>query len=103
MTNEIWITVLGLGFISFLIRVSGFILASQIPKYGAWARGLEALPGWFDRLAGHPNDDLWISFRMDYRTYSIGHISSNSQTKFSNVWRHSANCSFETLGALRVL
>jgi len=45
MTNEIWITVLGLGFISFLIRVSGFILASQIPKYGAWARGLEALPG----------------------------------------------------------
>jgi hypothetical protein len=57
----------------------------------------------FDRFAGYPNDDLWISFRMDYRKYSIGHISSNLQTKFSNVLRHSANCSFTTIGALRVL
>ena len=45
MTNEIWITVFGLGLISFLIRISGFILASNLPKHGAWARGLEALPG----------------------------------------------------------
>ena len=45
MTNEIWITGLGLGFISFSIRISGFILASHIPNHGAWARGLEALPG----------------------------------------------------------
>ena len=45
MTNEIWITVFGLGLISFLIRISGFILASHLPKHGAWARGLEALPG----------------------------------------------------------
>ena len=45
MTDEIWITVLGLGFISFLIRISGFILALHLPKHGAWARGLEALPG----------------------------------------------------------
>ena len=45
MTNEIWITVLGLGFISFSIRILGFILASHLPKHGAWARGLETLPG----------------------------------------------------------
>ena len=45
MANEIWITVFGLGLISFLIRISGFILASHLPKHGAWARGLEALPG----------------------------------------------------------
>ena len=45
MTNEIWITVFGLGLISFLIRISGFILASHLPKHGTWARGLEALPG----------------------------------------------------------
>ena len=45
LTNDIWITVLGLGFISFLIRISGFILASHLPKHGAWARGLDALPG----------------------------------------------------------
>jgi len=57
----------------------------------------------FDRFAGHPNDDLWINLRMDYRNYSIGHISPNSQTKFSNVLRHSAHCSFATIGALRVL
>ena len=45
MTNDIWITVFGLGLISFLIRISGFILASRIPKHGAWAHGLDALPG----------------------------------------------------------
>ena len=45
MTNDIWITVFGLGLISFLIRISGFILAYRIPKHGAWAHGLDALPG----------------------------------------------------------
>ena len=45
MTNQIWITGFGLGLISFLIRISGFILASHLPKNGAWARGLDALPG----------------------------------------------------------
>lgn len=45
MTTEIWFTVIGLGIASFAIRLSGYFLALRLPQSGAWARGLEALPG----------------------------------------------------------
>ena len=45
MKTEIWITIIGLGGASFAIRLSGFLLASQIPHDGVWARALHALPG----------------------------------------------------------
>ena len=45
MTNEIWLTVIGLGLASFAIRLSGYFLALRLPHSGAWTRGLEALPG----------------------------------------------------------
>ena len=45
MTNEIWLTVIGLGLASFAIRLSGYFLALRLPQSGAWTRGLEALPG----------------------------------------------------------
>lgn len=45
MTTEIWLTILGLGAASYAIRLGGFFLALRLPQSGAWARGLEALPG----------------------------------------------------------
>ena len=45
MNTEIWVTIIGLGGASFAIRLSGFLLASQIPQDGMWARALQALPG----------------------------------------------------------
>lgn len=45
MTHDIWTTTLGLGAASFAIRLSGYLLARRLPKTGAWARGMEALPG----------------------------------------------------------
>lgn len=45
MTTEIWWTVLGLGAASYAIRLGGFFLALRLPQSGAWARGLDALPG----------------------------------------------------------
>ncbi len=45
MTNEIWITLLALGGVSFAIRLGGFLLAQHLPQDGPWARGMEALPG----------------------------------------------------------
>jgi uncharacterized membrane protein len=45
MNTEIWVTIIGLGGASFAIRLSGFLLASQIPRDGVWARALQALPG----------------------------------------------------------
>ena len=45
MNTEIWITIIGLGGASFTIRLSGYLLASQIPQGGIWARALQALPG----------------------------------------------------------
>lgn len=45
MNTEIWITIIGLGGASFIIRLSGYLLASQIPQGGMWARALQALPG----------------------------------------------------------
>ena len=45
MNIEIWMTIIGLGGASFAIRLSGYLLASQIPQAGMWARALQALPG----------------------------------------------------------
>ena len=45
MNIEIWMTIIGLGGASFAIRLSGYLLASQIPQDGMWARVLQALPG----------------------------------------------------------
>jgi len=45
MNIEIWMTIIGLGGASFAIRLSGYLLASQIPQDGMWARALQALPG----------------------------------------------------------
>lgn len=45
MNIEIWMTIIGLGGASFAIRLSGYLLASQIPQDGMWARSLQALPG----------------------------------------------------------
>jgi uncharacterized membrane protein len=45
MNIEIWMTIIGLGGASFAIRLSGYLLASQIPQDGVWARALHALPG----------------------------------------------------------
>ena len=45
MNIEIWMTIIGLGGASFAIRLSGYLLAFQIPQDGMWARALQALPG----------------------------------------------------------
>ena len=45
MNIEIWMTIIGLGGASFVIRLAGYLLASQIPQDGMWARALQALPG----------------------------------------------------------
>ena len=45
MNIEIWMTIIGLCGASFAIRLSGYLLASQIPHDGMWARALQALPG----------------------------------------------------------
>lgn len=45
MNTEIWVTIIGLGIVSFAIRLTGYLLASQIPQDGMWARALQALPG----------------------------------------------------------
>ncbi len=45
MNIEIWMTIIGLCGASFAIRLSGYLLASQSPQDGMWARALQALPG----------------------------------------------------------
>ena len=45
MNIEIWMTIIGLCGASFAIRLSGYLLASQIPQDGMWARALQALLG----------------------------------------------------------
>ena len=45
MNIEIWMTIIGLCGASFAIRLSEYLLASQIPQDGMWARALQALPG----------------------------------------------------------
>ena len=56
MKIEIWMTIIGLGGAIFAIRLSGYLLASQIPQNGMWARALQALPGCL--IAS------WVSFMM---------------------------------------
>ncbi|MEP2783741.1 MAG: AzlD domain-containing protein [Pseudoruegeria sp.] len=43
--TDIWATILGLAAASFAIRIGGFLLALHLPQEGAWARGMDALPG----------------------------------------------------------
>ena len=43
--DEMWVLILGLGGASFAIRLGGYLLAKRLPQSGAWARGMEALPG----------------------------------------------------------
>lgn len=45
MHGDIWMTLLGLGAASYAIRLGGVLLARRLPQTGAWARGMEALPG----------------------------------------------------------
>lgn len=45
MLDDVWWTILGLSAASFAIRLGGYVLALRIPHSGAWARGLDALPG----------------------------------------------------------
>ena len=43
--TETWSVILALAVGTFVIRLSGVLIGQQIPKDGAWARGLRALPG----------------------------------------------------------
>ena len=43
--TENWFVILALTAGTFAIRLSGVLIGQQIPKDGAWARGLHALPG----------------------------------------------------------
>lgn len=43
--TETWSVILALTIGTFAIRLSGILVGQQIPKDGAWARALLALPG----------------------------------------------------------
>jgi uncharacterized membrane protein len=43
--TETWSVILALMVGTFIIRLSGVLIGRQIPKDGAWARRLRALPG----------------------------------------------------------
>ena len=43
--TETWFVILALTVGTFAIRLSGVLIGQQIPKGGAWAHGLRALPG----------------------------------------------------------
>ena len=43
--TETWSVILALTVGTFMIRLSGVLIGQQMPKDGAWARGLRALPG----------------------------------------------------------
>lgn len=45
MENDIWLMIIGLATATFTIRLSGYLVALHLPKEGAWAKGMEALPG----------------------------------------------------------
>ena len=64
--SESWIVVLFLAACTFSIRLSGILLGKRLPTSGAWARGLNALPGCLIValvanlvLSGGPNE--WIA------------------------------------------
>jgi branched chain amino acid efflux pump len=42
---EVWPVILGLAAATFAIRLGGALLGQRIPREGAWARALNALPG----------------------------------------------------------
>jgi len=43
--HETWFVILALAAGTFAIRLSGVLIGQRIPKDGAWARALRALPG----------------------------------------------------------
>ena len=43
--TEPWLVIVGLAVATFAIRLSGILLGQRIPRDGAWARALNALPG----------------------------------------------------------
>tara|TARA_B110000046_G_scaffold90536_1_gene98501 strand:+ start:35 stop:334 length:300 start_codon:yes stop_codon:yes gene_type:complete len=43
--NDIWLVIVGLAAATFSIRMAGAMLGARLPKSGAWARALQALPG----------------------------------------------------------
>ncbi len=43
--TETWFVIVALTVGTFAIRLSGVLIGQQIPKDGAWARGLRTLPG----------------------------------------------------------
>ncbi len=64
--SESWLVVITLALCTFGIRLSGILLGQRLPTSGAWARGLNALPGCLIValvanlvLSGGPNE--WIA------------------------------------------
>jgi uncharacterized membrane protein len=64
--NDIWLVIVGLAAATFSIRMAGAMLGARLPKSGAWARALQALPGCLivalvsvSLLSGGPNE--WIA------------------------------------------
>lgn len=43
--TETWFVILALAIGTFASRLSGVLIGQRIPREGAWARGLRALPG----------------------------------------------------------
>ena len=43
--TEPWLVIGGLTIATFALRLSGILLGQRIPREGAWARALNALPG----------------------------------------------------------
>jgi len=43
--TETWLVIGGLAIATFAIRLSGILLGQRLPRGGAWARALNALPG----------------------------------------------------------
>jgi uncharacterized membrane protein len=55
---ESWLVILGLMIATFAIRISGILLGQRIPRDGAWAVALNALPGCLlvSLVAGGPRE-----------------------------------------------
>ena len=43
--TDAWLVIAGLTIATFTLRLSGILLGQRIPREGAWARALNALPG----------------------------------------------------------
>ena len=64
--SDSWIVIVTLATCTFAIRLSGILLGRRLPTQGAWARGLNALPGCLIvalvanlLLSGGPNE--WVA------------------------------------------